>query len=47
MIDSHLSFVINGLWRASWQASMLAAVVLIVQWALGNRLGGRGRGALL
>ncbi len=45
-LESHLSFIVNGLWRASWQASVLAGIVLIVQAILGKRLGGRGRFAL-
>src|SRR5689334_2829546 len=45
-LESALSFVLNGLWRASWQASLLAIVVLLVQKVLGRRLGGRGRFAL-
>ena len=45
-IESGLSFVLNGLWRASWQASLLALVVLVAQRLLGARLGGRGRFAL-
>ena len=30
-LEAHLSFIVNGLWRASWQASVLAGIVLIVQ----------------
>ena len=29
--ESALSFVLTGLWRATWQASALAIVVLVVQ----------------
>lgn len=36
-------WLLNGLLRATWQASVLAAVVLLIQFALGRRLGGRGR----
>ncbi len=28
----------TGLWRSSWQASVLAGLVLLVQWLFGNRL---------
>src|SRR5438477_12161804 len=45
-LESALSYVLDGLWRASWQASLLAVVVLIVQKLLGRRFGGRGRFAL-
>jgi bla regulator protein BlaR1 len=45
-LESTLSFVLNGLWRASWQATLLAMVVLVIQKLLGKRLGGRGRFAL-
>ena len=42
-LESTLSFVLNGLWRASWQASVLAVVVLLAQRLFTKRLGGRGR----
>ena len=45
-LDSILSFILTGLWQATWQASALAVVVLSIQWMLGKRLGGRGRFAL-
>jgi beta-lactamase regulating signal transducer with metallopeptidase domain len=32
-----------ALWRATWQASALAALVLVLQTLLGKRLGGHGR----
>ena len=44
--ESALSFVLTGLWRATWQATLLAGAVLIIQRLLRNRLGGRGRFAL-
>src|SRR3954463_3587356 len=44
--DSAVTFVMTGLWQATWQASALALVVLIIQKLLGSRLGGRGRFAL-
>ena len=40
------SAILPGLWRASWQASILALIVLAIQTLLHNRIGGRGRYAL-
>lgn len=45
-IESALAFVLDGLWRATWQASVLAMVVLLVQRTLHRRLDGRARFAL-
>ena len=36
----------GAVWRASWQASVLAALVLAVQLMLGNRLPARWRHAM-
>jgi beta-lactamase regulating signal transducer with metallopeptidase domain len=41
-----ITTVMQGLWRATWQASLLVGVVMLVQVLLGKRLGGRGRHAL-
>src|SRR5689334_18778688 len=45
-LSSRLPGLMAGLWRASWQASALVGAVLLVQFVLGKRLGGRGRYAL-
>src|SRR6266542_6564040 len=45
-IDRAAAAVLDVLWRCSWQASVLAAVVLIVQFALRKRLSARWRHAL-
>src|SRR6266542_1902337 len=45
-IDHAAAAVLDVLWRCSWQASVLAAVVLLVQFALRERLSARWRHAL-
>jgi bla regulator protein BlaR1 len=43
---SHLQSTASWVWAASWQATIIAAVVLAVQWTLGRRLAARWRNAL-
>jgi len=45
MID-RLQLLVECVARASWQASILAAIVAVIAWALGNRLSARWRHAL-
>lgn len=35
--------LLQGIWRATWQASVLAIIVLAIQSILSRRIGGRGR----
>ena len=42
-LDSLAGRVLEILWRASWQAALLAGMVLIVQWLLRGRLSARWR----
>lgn len=45
MTDSVATFL-DWLWRATWQASVLAGLVLLLQWTCGKRLSPRWRHAL-
>ena len=42
-LDSLAGRLLEILWRASWQAALLAGMVLIVQWLLRGRLSARWR----
>lgn len=43
---SHIQTTASWVWAASWQATIIAAMVLIIQWTLGRRLAARWRNAL-
>ena len=45
-LDRYASMVLELLWRSSWQASVLAGVVLLIQFALKRQLPARWRHAL-
>jgi beta-lactamase regulating signal transducer with metallopeptidase domain len=45
-LDRNAGVVLDVLWRSSWQASVLAGVVLLVQFALRERIAARWRHAL-
>src|SRR5262245_28165470 len=45
-LQAAFEFLMPNLLRASWQACVLAAVVVLAHWALGSRLSGRARYAL-
>ena len=42
-LDALTGGLLDVLWRASWQAAVLAAMVLLVQWLLRSRLSARWR----
>lgn len=45
-LDRFAGSVLSVLWRSSWQAGVLAVMVVVLQWALRNQLSARWRHAL-